>query len=93
MKNELKVLIDKLAAEHTLSKEEYISLLEECGAEEAAYLAEKARKEKEKYYGNNVFIRGLIEISNICKNDCYYGKCSFLHDARPFLQLLSLILL
>ncbi len=23
-------------------------------------------------YGNDVFVRGLIEISNICRNDCYY---------------------
>ena len=72
MKMELVTLIDKLAAEHKLSKEEYLTLLAGCDAEEAEYLAEKARAEKEKYYGNNVFIRGLIEISNICKNDCYY---------------------
>jgi len=72
MKKELVTLIDKLAAEHKLSKEEYITLLTGCGAEETTYLAEKARAEKEKYYGNSVFIRGLIEISNICKNDCYY---------------------
>lgn len=72
MKMELVTLIDKLAVEHTLTKEEYITLLVGCGVEEAAYLEEKARAEKEKHYGNRVFIRGLIEISNICKNDCYY---------------------
>ena len=72
MKMELVTLIDKLVEEHKLSKEEYITLLTDCGSEEAAYLAEKARAEKEKHYGNNVFIRGLIEISNSCKNDCYY---------------------
>jgi len=72
MKMELVTLIDKLAIEHKLSKEENITLLTDCGAQEAAYLAQKARAEKEKHYGNNVFIRGLIEISNICKNDCYY---------------------
>lgn len=66
------MLIDKLAAERTLTLEEYQKLLEECKPEEAAYLAEKARAEKEKHYGNVVFIRGLIEVSNICKNDCYY---------------------
>lgn len=66
------ILIDKLATEHKLFKEEYITLLNECGAEEAAYLAKKGRAEKEKHYGNNVYIRGLIEISNICRNDCYY---------------------
>lgn len=32
-------------------------------------LAEKKRKE---VYGNAIFIRGLIEISNFCKNDCFY---------------------
>lgn len=72
MKKELTTLIDKLAAEHALSKEEYITLLTKCGLEEADYLAEKARAEKEKHYGKAVFIRGLIEVSNICKNDCYY---------------------
>ena len=78
MKMELVTLIDKLAAEHKLSKEEYIALLTGCGSEEATYLADKARAEKEKYYGNTVFIRGLIEISNICKKDCYYCgiRCS-----------------
>lgn len=52
--------------------EEYRRLIAESGAEEAVYLAQKARAEKEKHYGNAVFIRGLIEVSNICKNDCYY---------------------
>lgn len=72
MKNELKLLIDKLSVEHALLPEEYQRLLLECGSQEAEYMAEKARTEKEKHYGNSVFIRGLIEVSNICKNDCYY---------------------
>lgn len=38
-------------------------------AAEAAALADEARRA---VYGDAVFIRGLIEISNICKNDCYY---------------------
>lgn len=40
--------------------------------------ADKLRRE---YYGKDVYIRGLIEISNICKNDCLYcgirrGNCN-----------------
>lgn len=35
-------------------------------------LTAEADKVRRKYYGNSVFVRGLIEISNICKNDCYY---------------------
>lgn len=34
--------------------------------------------QRRKYYGNKVFIRGLIEFSSYCKNDCYYCgiRCS-----------------
>lgn len=32
----------------------------------------RADEVRRKYYGNRIFVRGLIEISNICKNDCYY---------------------
>ncbi|MGL4912385.1 MAG: [FeFe] hydrogenase H-cluster radical SAM maturase HydE [Romboutsia sp.] len=42
------------------------------------YLYNLACKTRNKYYGNKVFLRGLIEISNYCKNDCYYCgiRCS-----------------
>lgn len=65
-------LIDKLALEHSLSVEEYEKLIEARSPEVAAYLTEKAVEARKSVYGNKVFIRGLIEISNICKNDCYY---------------------
>ena len=68
----VKELIHRLAAEHTLSADEYLALLTEISPEEKTLLADLARKTKEKIYGHNVFIRGLIEVSNICKNDCYY---------------------
>jgi|GEM_PF-58034 len=35
-------------------------------------LFEDSDKLRRKYYGNYVYLRGLIEFSNICKNDCYY---------------------
>jgi biotin synthase len=35
-------------------------------------LFEAARKIREQIYGKDVYVRGLIEFSNICKNDCYY---------------------
>ncbi len=38
----------------------------------AALLAEKAAAVRQQVYGRDVYVRGLIEISNICKNDCYY---------------------
>jgi biotin synthase len=36
------------------------------------YASELAREEAGKHFGNKVFVRGLIEFSNHCKNDCFY---------------------
>ncbi len=72
MKNELYALIDKLQKERRLTVAEYKKLIDGYDSDLALYTAEKAREEREKYYGKDVYIRGLIEISNYCKNDCYY---------------------
>jgi len=72
MNKELYALIDRLAEAHTLSKDEYLQLITQSDADERAYLAAAARRVREQYYGKSVYIRGLIEISNICRNDCYY---------------------
>ena len=39
---------------------------------EEEYLYEKASEVAKSIYGNKVFLRGLIEFSNYCKNDCIY---------------------
>ena len=72
MKNELFKLIDKLQKEHSLTETEYETLIKNCDSELIRYSADQAREEAKKYYGNEIYIRGLIEISNFCKNDCYY---------------------
>ena len=64
--------IDVLEHERHLSKGEYLALLTTATKEEDAYLASRALCVKESVYGKKIFIRGLIEVSNICKNDCYY---------------------
>ena len=65
-------LIDKLNIEKHLCVEEYQMLLDGYSKELAEYAAGKAVEVRKQVYGNKVYIRGLIEISNICKNDCYY---------------------
>lgn len=65
-------LIDKLAKTNILSKEEFIHLISHRNAEISEYLFAKAREVREKYYGKDIYIRGLIELTNYCKNDCYY---------------------
>lgn len=70
--NKLISLIDKLAIQHSLSLEEYEYLIENRNDEAREYLQKKAVSVRKEIYGDKVFIRGLIEFSNICKNDCLY---------------------
>lgn len=65
-------IIGKLEKEHTLTLEEYQFLIDNRSDETADILAKKADSVRREIYGNDVFIRGLIEITNICKNDCLY---------------------
>ncbi len=65
-------LIDRLTAEHRLTEEELRALVEGYTPELAATLADRAVAVRRALYGHTVFIRGLIEVGNICKNDCYY---------------------
>lgn len=64
--------IDRLSQYHDLSDAELKSLLCSVTPEIFEYAAEKASAATEKIFGNGIFIRGLIEFSNYCKNDCYY---------------------
>ena len=50
--------------------QELASLIEYETATEA--LGKEADKVRRANYGNEVYVRGLIEFSNYCKNDCYY---------------------
>ncbi len=68
----MKRLIDRLAQNHTLTRQEFTVLLEGRNEELAAYLFERAVAVRKAVYGTGVYLRGLIEFTNYCKNDCYY---------------------
>jgi len=70
----MKELVDKLEREQSLSNEEFKAIL--TGNDE--YLFERARSVAKENYGNKIFIRGLIEFTNYCRNDCFYCglRCS-----------------
>ena len=72
MTTEIKVIVDKLIKTRSLSLEEYEALIENRDDELFELLKTEAVKLRQSIYGNRIFIRGLIEISNYCKNDCYY---------------------
>lgn len=65
-------LIDKLHNENELSKDEFITLLSSFTEEDAQYLYSRSRAVADSIFGKKIYIRGLIEFTNHCFNDCYY---------------------
>lgn len=65
-------IAEKLIKNHSLTVDEYKQLIDNYSPSLAEFLALEAVKARKEIYGNTVYTRGLIEISNICKNDCTY---------------------
>lgn len=65
-------LIEELARRRTLPAQALAQLLTTLTEAEAETLYVRARAVREAYYGRAVYLRGLIEFSNICRNDCRY---------------------
>lgn len=72
MPEEITPIIRKLSETHSLTLTEYESLILNRDEESARLLRNLAVKERVRIYGHDVYVRGLIEVSNICRNDCYY---------------------
>lgn len=65
-------IIDKLENQNIVDKEELRMLLETTDSDALEYLRHRAEIVRKKIYGDDIYIRGLIEFTNYCKNDCYY---------------------
>lgn len=65
-------LVDRLRNERTLTPDEFRRLLEGCDAHTLEYINRQAREVAKQHFGNGIYIRGLIEVSNCCRNNCYY---------------------
>ncbi|GAB1403068.1 [FeFe] hydrogenase H-cluster radical SAM maturase HydE [Lentimicrobium sp.] len=63
--------IDNLLKKEELNRDDLVYLLSSTGAERQKLFAHSAAI-KERYVGNKVYFRGLIEFSNICSKNCYY---------------------
>ena len=68
----MKALIQRLAQGQPLSDGELLALITMDDPDSDRYLARQAEAVRQQAYGNRVFIRGLIEFTNCCKNDCHY---------------------
>ena len=56
----------------TMNRQEIAGIIDENKNEPSEALLEAAVKVRNEHYGNKVFVRGLIEFTNYCKNGCYY---------------------
>lgn len=71
-------LIEKAKNTHNLSKEEIVALLKNNDINEELFKA--ADEVRNKYLGDIVHLRGLIEFTNICKRNCMY--CGLRRDNK-----------
>ncbi len=68
----MKELVEKLYSGQDLSDSELAELINDRDDETAELLRIRADEVRQRYYGKKVFLRGLIEVSSHCKNDCLY---------------------
>jgi len=73
-------LVDKLFLEKNLTEEEFFSLIKNRNSDVSDYLLKRSREVSQAIFGRRVYVRGLIEISSFCKNDCYY--CGIRHSNK-----------
>lgn len=78
-------LVTKLKQNHDLNREEFSELLACKDVQVQQLLYDCARETTEEHFEKKVYVRGLIEFSNYCKNDCYYcGLRKGNHNAQRF---------
>ena len=65
-------VIKRLRDTHRLTADDYKSLLIDDDLECFQLLQEEAREVSVSRFGRSIFIRGLIEIGNHCRNNCLY---------------------
>ncbi|WP_294405061.1 [FeFe] hydrogenase H-cluster radical SAM maturase HydE [uncultured Clostridium sp.] len=71
-------IIEKAKITHNLNEDEILKLLQDDSINESLFKA--ADEICEKYLGNSVHLRGLIEFTNICKRNCMY--CGLRRDNK-----------
>ncbi|MEW6066593.1 MAG: [FeFe] hydrogenase H-cluster radical SAM maturase HydE [Bacillota bacterium] len=72
LRKEFATALDKAASGVELTREEIITLLQARPGEEERQLFELADRVRRENFGDEVHLRGIIEFSNYCRNDCHY---------------------
>ena len=70
---EFRELTDKLNRDNDLPRSEFLSLIamrRTLSSEDRSYLYSLARAKADRFYGKDIYLRGLIEFTNYCRNNC-----------------------
>ena len=73
-------IVDDVRRSQDISYDQFVELMTLEDKADIEYLRQTARAVADSVYGKNVYVRGLIEFTNYCKNDCYY--CGIRHSNR-----------
>ena len=65
-------LLDLLERQGALERPQWVQLISTYTPEDSEAAAAKARAVAQSRFGRDIFFRGIVEISNYCRNDCYY---------------------
>ena len=68
----MKRLVDILKQDHVLATRQYRALLTMHAPQDVNYLLSQAREVAHEQFGTGIYLRGLIELSNVCRNNCLY---------------------
>lgn len=68
----MKTTLEKLSHTNKLTNEELVFILDNLDESSKVHLFQLAQETLAKTYGNRLFVRGLLEFTNYCKNNCMY---------------------
>lgn len=68
----MKIWIDRLRRDRSLAPDGYLKLLGTQDTDAVEYLHRQAREVSLQQFGHDIYIRGLIEVGNRCRNNCLY---------------------
>lgn len=65
-------LLDEIGQTRNIKRDQLEELIKTDDESLIKELYQRAQNTAKQYYGNHIFLRGLIEFTNYCKNNCYY---------------------
>ena len=73
-----KDLIEKLKIQRGLAEDEWVQIIDTFDEEDLRFAMDTARGITIERFGKKIYFRGIVEFTNVCRNDCYYCgiRCS-----------------